>query len=153
MIGTLIVNDYTNEIVELKTMSIWIIYKNLFMTLVNVVSILNEPLNSVYTPHYVYLSKLYILFFSLNCTLYVFVCHLKKMKNISFKSRCHEKHNLKKDGCLKLGVLFHLNRFKFFYNFKKVVFQHFQFLHWSIVSYSRTINLDNKVVFSFHLMI
>ncbi len=130
MIGTLIIRYYINEIIKLKTISIWIIYKKLF---VNVVSIQNEPLDSAYTPPSVYLSKLYIYIFSLNCTLYVFACHLKKNENISLKSRCHEKHNLNKDRSSKLGVLFHLKRFKSFYNFKKVVFKHYQFLHWLIV--------------------
>jgi hypothetical protein len=35
---TLIVKDYTNEILEFKTISIWIIYKKMLITLVNVIS-------------------------------------------------------------------------------------------------------------------
>jgi hypothetical protein len=35
---TLVVNDYTNEILEFKTISIWIIYKDLPGTLGNVIS-------------------------------------------------------------------------------------------------------------------
>jgi len=49
VIETLIIKYYTNEILEFKTISIWIIYKNLLMILVTIVSTLNEPLNSAYT--------------------------------------------------------------------------------------------------------
>jgi hypothetical protein len=34
---TLIVKDYTNEILEFETIFIWIIYKNLHMAFMNVV--------------------------------------------------------------------------------------------------------------------
>jgi hypothetical protein len=154
VIGTLIIKYYINKIIKLKIISIWIIYKNLFVTLVNVVSIQNKRLDSAYTPPYVYLCKLYILFFSLNCTLYVFACHLKKMNTISLKSRCHEKHNLNKDGHSKLDVLFHLNRFlNLFTISKKLCLNIFNFSIDQLFSYSRTINLDNKVVFPLHLMI
>jgi hypothetical protein len=46
MIETLIIKDHTNEILEFKTISIWIIYKNLRVIILIVVSVLNEPLNS-----------------------------------------------------------------------------------------------------------
>jgi hypothetical protein len=36
MIETLIVKNYTNEILDIKTISIWIIYKNLLVTLMSV---------------------------------------------------------------------------------------------------------------------
>jgi len=38
MIETLLVKDYTNEILEIKTICIWIIYKNILVTFVNDVS-------------------------------------------------------------------------------------------------------------------
>ncbi len=37
MIKTLIVKDYTNEILEFETIFIWIIYKNLLVTFMSVV--------------------------------------------------------------------------------------------------------------------
>jgi hypothetical protein len=46
MIETLIIKDHTNKILEFKTISIWIIYKNLRVIILIVVSVLNEPLNS-----------------------------------------------------------------------------------------------------------
>ncbi len=37
MIKTLVFKDYTNENLELRTISIWIIYKNLLVTFVNAI--------------------------------------------------------------------------------------------------------------------
>jgi len=37
MIKTLIVKNYTNEILKLKTISIWIIYKNLLVIFVSAI--------------------------------------------------------------------------------------------------------------------
>jgi hypothetical protein len=47
---TLVIKDYTNEFLEFKTISICIIYKNLLITLVSVMSTLNESLYYAYTP-------------------------------------------------------------------------------------------------------
>jgi hypothetical protein len=38
VIETLIVKDYVSEILNFKIISIWIIYKNLLVTFVNVIS-------------------------------------------------------------------------------------------------------------------
>jgi hypothetical protein len=38
VIETLIVKDYTNEILKFETIFIWIIYKNLLMTFMSVIS-------------------------------------------------------------------------------------------------------------------
>jgi hypothetical protein len=45
----LLIKDYINEILESKTISTWINYKNLFMILASVGFIVNEPLDSAYT--------------------------------------------------------------------------------------------------------
>ncbi len=50
MTKTLIIKDYINEFLEFKTISICIIYKNLLITLVSVISTLNESLYYAYTP-------------------------------------------------------------------------------------------------------
>jgi hypothetical protein len=39
-----VVQDYTNEILDFKTISIWIIYKNMLGTLESFTFTLNEPL-------------------------------------------------------------------------------------------------------------
>jgi hypothetical protein len=39
-----VVKDYTNEILEFYTISIWIIYKNMLGTFGSFTSTLNEPL-------------------------------------------------------------------------------------------------------------
>jgi hypothetical protein len=40
-----VVKDYTNEILEFKIISIWIVYTNMLRTLVSSTSTWNEPLD------------------------------------------------------------------------------------------------------------
>jgi hypothetical protein len=49
MTETLIIKDYTNEILEFKTTSISIIYIKNLVIILTIISALNEPLNSAYT--------------------------------------------------------------------------------------------------------
>ncbi len=37
MVETLVVKDYINEVLKFKTISIWIIYRNLLVALMNVI--------------------------------------------------------------------------------------------------------------------
>ncbi len=59
MAETLIIKDYTNEILEFKTISICIIYKNFLMTLVSVIYTLIEPLDYAYTPLFFCIANCY----------------------------------------------------------------------------------------------
>jgi hypothetical protein len=49
MSETIIIKDYINEILEFKTISVWIIYTNMLKTIVNSTFVRNEPLDFAYT--------------------------------------------------------------------------------------------------------
>jgi len=69
-----VIRDYTNEILEFNTISIWIIYKNMLGTFGSFTYALNEPLQCAYT-HFLMFSFSYVCV----CVTKVF-CGLRTMR-------------------------------------------------------------------------